>query len=341
MLYRNTPRFQALLQRALAVAAKEKNFSDQKLVEAAQLTCGKSTLHRFRRADLGVNLQDPNSDRVDQPIERGNGVFLNRCHAKLLWDYLDEKRFVERAIAELEGDKKGFQFHKQSLYSTRELANAASCFYGTHRSALERFEAFGLRGIFLCYKPSFRRAGFVVKSKMLFKLMNHEYFVVHETQRSSGIFEIDRSGVSEKSEGFGFIKSDRLWLLLRDIETEQPRIYCFSEPKYAESPDKLQDSSPKNNRLTMFFGHLIEGAKKNAKQPAYSFNVVMVSEEADRTLWREEFQNESYVLDEQIDIYPTAREQLQRYKDRKKFCIPDELVEYLGESGRRHFNEVP
>ena len=82
----------------------------------------------------------------------------------------------------------------------------------------ERFEQAGIGGNFFCYKPSFRRKGFVVKSLITIEPVPGNFFRVFEKQRTSGMFEMDRQAILEQSDGFGFVKSNRVWIFLRDIE---------------------------------------------------------------------------------------------------------------------------
>jgi hypothetical protein len=321
MLYRHTPRFQSLLQTALLLASHDKDYSDQKMIDAAGLTCGKSTLNRFLRSALKL---DPES--VDQPITRVAASYLNSRDAAHLWDYLDNKRgLIENAVALK-------NLPKKSLYPLEEVANVLHCFYGVHKSSIARLAFAGISGRFFCYKPSFRKRGFIVKSLMSLEPKNNDYYLVTETQRTSGKYEIDRIAIVERSNGFGFIKSDRLWLFLQDVETEQPRLFCL-KPKFGRpaGENSFAEIERESSKISSLRGHLIEGAKGN-KNDEFGFKVALVREDVEVEQWKEMWPGQQFKADDQIDVYPGNDEQKHRFERQltnAKVFIPDEIVRYL------------
>jgi hypothetical protein len=343
MLYKHTPHFQWLLQKALRLIAQGRAYSDDKIIREAGLECAKSTLNRFRGIDLEAEIRKDSrtEDAFDRPITRV-GSYLNPDDAALLWRYLDhrgpdfeEQRgknlrhygMIEQAI-QLEN------ISKNTLYPISDVANAMHVFFGVHKSAIARFAEAGIHGNFFCYKPSFRRPGFTVKSLMTIEVVDNDYFSVREKQTSSGAFEMDRKSIVEKSEGFGFIKSDRMWLFLRDRETEQPRIFCFHKPNFSRPTDrneKSEDGIVLNSRISSMYGYLLEGAKGNENN-SFKYNVVLVREDVDKELWKLAYPDETYVADQQIDVYPTGEKVKSQYAqrlDERMVLIPAEIVEYL------------
>ena len=349
MLYKHTPRFQVLLQKALRLIAQSRNYSDQKIIEEASLGCRKSTLNRFRSSDLEaeINKDSRSGNGLDQPINRV-GSYLNSKDAAALWYYLDHRGpnlenlglsvhresthlrhygMIEQAI-QLEN------ISKNSLYPIADVANSLHAFFGVHKSAVARFARAGINGSFFCYKPSFRRPGFTVKSRMTIEAVDNDYFSVKEKQASSGAFEMDRKSIIEKSEGFGFIKSDRMWLFLRDRETEQPRVFCFNKPNFSrpnEENEKSEDSIVLNSRISSMYGYLLEGAKGNENN-SFKFNVVLVREEVDEELWKLAYPEETYVAEQQIDVFPTDEKSVHQYAkqlEARMALIPREIVDYL------------
>ena len=92
----HTPRFQHLLQLALGVYAHEGKLSDQKLVAELGLGCSKSTLNRFRLANLAKDRTASSAALYDKSIDRVSGVFLNGSDAEKVWNYLERASYIEK-----------------------------------------------------------------------------------------------------------------------------------------------------------------------------------------------------------------------------------------------------
>ena len=89
-------------------------------------------------------------------------------------------------------------------------------------------KAKGLAGDYYVYKPSTRKPGCVLKSRMTISAENDgEYFHIDEIQRSPAYRESDNQPVEEHSQGFGFVKTGNIWMLMKEVDREQPRIFCF------------------------------------------------------------------------------------------------------------------
>ena len=314
MQYQNSRVFQWLLQAALRLAAESKGYSDQAIASAADLKSKQSTIYRFRQADLKVDLSHSVSDDELGGLE---GRFLNRQDAKRLWDHLSRVGLIEQAVS-----RAGIS--KIDLYSHRETANALMAFYGSHESQVARFIRQGIEGTYFCFKPSFRKTGFVVKSRFEIKAFQSEYFEINEHQRSSGIYEADRAVIDENSIGFAFPKSERLWVHLREQNTEQPRVMCFHHKKFA----KLDPKHPKDEKITILFGDIIEGVKR-FRDGFHATKVVLFAAESDRSVWEAEMPGKSYDANDQLDIYPLEETKRKIFEGRKHFYVPTEISEYL------------
>jgi hypothetical protein len=337
MLYRHTPAFQAVLQTALKIAAQERDYSDRRMIEQAKLACGKSTLNRFLTSSLVSDVKKLNVDQANCTIDRIAGSYLNSRDAQKLWDYLDNTLgLIEKAVALA-------SIQKRSLYPLPEVANAMHCFYGVHKSSISKLATAGISGSFFCYKPSFRKEGFTVKSRMSIVDEKNHFFTIRELQRTSGKYEIDGIGLVEESEGFGLIKSDRLWLFLQDIETEQPRIFCLI-PKFGRiaTDESIATRGIKKSQIGSLHGYLLEGVKGN-KNDAYKFNVVLIREDVEEKRWKENHPGDKFSPDDQIDIYPTGEEQRRQYAKelgKQQNAVPDDIAKYLAK-GLDEENSAP
>src|ERR1700733_2665160 len=121
MLYRDTVQFQRVLRAALQLRAQEGAYSDTAMISEANLDCGKSTLHRFRRGGAPLNSRD----------------------AERLWTYLDNRDDIEKSIRFGPLDKK-------ELYTLEEVASGVHCFYAADQSANKKYSDAGLNGHFFC-----------------------------------------------------------------------------------------------------------------------------------------------------------------------------------------------
>jgi|GEM_PF-4935966 len=345
MLYRHTLRFQIILQQGLHFHIREDRISETQIRKSSKIECSKSTLNRFRNADLG-SLSDDDPKTIDKPIPANSGVYLNPAFAESLWTYLQSKLVFERMIDA--GDMSVL-----GVYSRETVGDAIQGFYGVKSSESQSFATAGLSGPFFCYKPSFRRRGFTVKSTMKFKDTGHGFFLVDEKQITTGVFEMDLSPIVEKSTGFGFIKSGRLWIFMRDIESEQPRIFCFHKPKYSNNNGsnnaKLETLSPSNQTVYSWFGYLIEGVKGN-QDNAFNFRVVLNAESNERKRWTKNTgKNPSfYKPNDQLDVLPTSKKQIKHYKaeldnkkrEGKEIYVPVEVMQYFKSGDISDISEI-
>jgi hypothetical protein len=336
MQYRHTPRFQALLQKALRQAARDQRYSDQKMIEAAGLACKKSTLNRFRGSPVVSDGKSIAGD-ADEIIDRAAGSFLNLRDARSLWNYLDNTLGLIETVIGLHHDPT----LKTSMYPVSEVANAMHAFFGVHKSSIQKFAEAEISKHFFCYKPSFRRPGFVVKARLTMKSENNDFFEVEEVQRTSDLFESDAAEIIETSAGFGFVKTNRLWIFMRDTESEQPRIFCFNHFKFAHPksdtpvPTELLDrvAHSKKSKIMRMEGYLIEGAKGNVND-AFQYHAMLVSEDLEREIWRDRGHpaGDVFRAEDQVDIFPVGRAEKAQYAEqmkRSKIQIPEFVLEYL------------
>lgn len=322
MHYRHTPVFQALMQRALVVAmAADRQLSDQAVVDAAKLECSRSTLYRFRHATLD---EANHSQRKTWTLVTLHGRYLNEQDARRLWSWLSDRRsgHINRVIAAES------RFSRKNLYALREVANPMAAFYACHESQLAQWREWGIEGDWYAYKPSFRRPGFVVKSLVSLRCpkdSGDEFVEVSERQWSSGAFEIDGKSNDETSVGFGVVKSNMLWLFMREEDREQPRIACFHT-------QRLSKTATGKDRSVVLTGMILEGNKRfpdtGSTGSAYSWNIVMVAKDIDEAIYKRHGKD-GYRHEEQVDMYPVEPVLVQQYsalKDCKDVFVPPEIL---------------
>jgi hypothetical protein len=158
----------------------------------------------------------------------------------------------------------------------------------------------GIQGLFYGYKKAFRLSNFVTKSLFRVQAITDDHVVVQEYQRSSGKYDADLRPSEERSEGYGFSKSDKLWFFLREHDFEQPRIFCFSEFKDSLVSSDSKTQHTKNSEvITSLFGHCLESSRKFKDDVFYSKAMLTrLSDDIgdDATFW------ETYAAS--LDLYP-------------------------------------
>jgi len=306
----------------------ELTYTDERLLvdagfdqgEGVQNTLRPNALRKFRNAKIDI----PNLTETDiTPPSKIPGTIKSREHAKKLWDYLLQRGFIQQVLSTHEIKKSAFYFEE-------EYSSMMCCFFDTHGSQIREFAKSGLiytndkfreSGEWFCYKNSFRKPGFVVKSKMSFTNHNDQYFEVTDTQHSSGLFEEGGHQYAEEASGFAFSKSRKLWCVLKEERYEQPRMFCFhhpDKPLIKEALTQHPGLTMQNPKLVVFQGYVLESDKLFD----YGFHhspVVIVSVEHERELFKQTYSKRKFDVETQIDIHPLD---LKGYKPKEGFFIP-------------------
>jgi hypothetical protein len=261
-----------ILQAALRKANKQ--YSDAHIADhgncEASLGVSKATVLRFRKANL------------KEYIDNHDNFPLAYRAAEKLWNYLEMQGFVKQAFRERPSiSDNGPQ--------TKELvAIATSAFYNVDEIEISNWhDNMELNGKYFCYKRSFRSVGNILKTAMTFKLAEAKYFEISERQASKS----GPRASQEQSSGFGFSRSERLWLFLKEESRHQPRIFCFNQ----------KDTS--NGKVTHLKGYVLESDKRYG-DGVHQFRVGLIAAETDEKLWEIVYPDEPYDEEAQIDNVP-------------------------------------
>ncbi|MGE4046259.1 MAG: hypothetical protein AB7F35_15490 [Acetobacteraceae bacterium] len=291
MMYHHTPQYQVLLQKALREKARGR--SDERIATDGGLGCSKMTVQRFRTA---------------KNLESRQRLMLHYDVAVKLWNFC--RRELEDIIRRREA---GDDFYK---HAERLAADAMMAFYYAHPDQTRRWaHQDGLQTEYLCYKPSFRRPGQVVKSRFTIDIVNDQYFKVVEDQADGGKPGIQKS--TEHSEGFGFSKSGRLWFFLMEQSREQPRVFCFHKR------DIDADGS-----ITRLIGYVMESDKRYSGG-VFTFKVGLTSRDWDVKLWEQFCPGELYQPDNQIDNVPIPKVDLITQMDDRRVIFDADTLKYI------------
>ncbi len=339
-MYLHTARFQILLRDALRLQSLEPiiihgkpapiPYSDENLLKALNLDYGRTTLTKFRNAEM-PSFDDPKLEHMHAGDLAGG--LRDVQTASRLWDHLSARGYVQRALPGTQN-----RINKKDLFSDRQVANTISAFFDTHEMQIEAYSKKGLAknendragqksnsSRWLCFKRSWYKPNHIVKSLFTFTNMYGEYFNVSDFQKISGRFGEIEQEMTEKSIGFAISKSEKLWCFLRESERDQPRIFCFFRPVFAKTeagPDQTTE------RLSLLYGHVMETERRRSSE-FYSTHVILISPELDEKEWRKTFPNSSqYILDDQIDVFPLRSMEIDREYD-KPYRIPQFVIDYL------------
>lgn len=273
MQYADKPEFLDVMRKALAIASKE-GLSEDKIIKQAGIELSRTSLDRFKN--------------------RKTEQFASLDSRRKLWRVLNDGGFVKAAITDT--DKLS---DKSKLMSIDEVALASTCFFNTHDSQVQKLANNRIRGLFYGFKNAFRLPNSVTKSIFRIDTPTDDHVIIHEYQRSSGKYDADGRPSEERSEGYGFSKSDKLWFFLREHDFEQPRIFCFSEFKV--SPGRPKAKGQKGAEIiTSLFGHCLESARKY-KDNIYYSKVILTRLLSDdigepETFWKK--------YESTLDLYP-------------------------------------
>jgi hypothetical protein len=325
MMYLHTPEYQLVL--LAAVQLRHRQETDEAIARHSGIGT-KMTIQRFRKAKLimAPRGMEP-ADEANQPAppelpgEAGTEappparrsrrarpqprtLRLDYPVALKLWNYCRQE---VKAVVQDRMDLLG--------HTERFGANAVNSFYRVHESeTIGWIERQLLQEEYFCYKPAFRASGYVVKSYMRFCPMNGEYLEVTERQVGR---EDDGWGVAEESLGFAFSKSERLWLFLREKSHDQPRIFCF----YRKDVDA-------EGRIARLEGYLMESDKRY-DSGVHMFRVGLVSVRRDQEIWRHEYPNSRYSLDEQTDAVRLLSINTAVRRDKRRVVFDQRILDYV------------
>jgi hypothetical protein len=313
MRYSHRLEFQELLQKAHRRAiGDDEDYSDGKLTAKAKLPFGKTVLNKFRKAIF------PAAEAIRGTYGELRG-YLNSQNAEALWNYLDqhEQKYIEQEINYRADGANTRNTRRARLYDDITVAEVLGEFYlhdaRESRSLITR----GLSDTFFCYKPSLRKPGCVVKSRMEIRFTGY-HFEITDRQRASGRFEPSGEPTSEISKGFGFAIGDRLWIFLREESENQPRVFCFYDWIKANVGSVIERA----------FGYVLESDSKFGNHVS-GFGIGLVSPDVDQNLWKSRYPNEPYDGEQQLDNFPVTQEQIDLYKVTDKICLDPIVMNYL------------
>jgi hypothetical protein len=263
--YQHSGRYQAVLRTALN-SANEKGFSDLKLSNILKdrgITFNRTSITRFR--------QDAIKFIKEEDAAEG------------LWNTLIGEGFIR--IDDL---------LKSGLSSNEDLALHLNMFFETHDSQFQALRSHEFSGTFFGYKRSFRRPGSIIKSLFVVEPRDAGYFSVHEHQHLKAEREADGISSIEDSEGVAFSKSMRIWLLLKEVEFQQPRVFCFDRRK--EHPD--------SGAVNILYGYCFESSRKFSDGVFFSRAMLVRAPSSDGDSWRDLALIEE--LRAECDLFPTS-----------------------------------
>ena len=164
-----------------------------------------------------------------------------------LWEYMKFIRVWQKALHE-----------SKDLYSEAEMAAMLAWRYRIHPSQIEKVRELRVDAFFFGYKLAFRKPDFMVRSIWQLSVPDGQYIAARELQRSSGRHDLDGRPSEERADGFGFSKSNRLWLMLREQDHEQPRMICLKDRKTSLA------TGDRASEITMLHGWCLESSIKYA-----------------------------------------------------------------------------
>ena len=347
MMYRHTARFQIVLRDALRLQSLDRipisgkdgvPYSDEAMLQVLRIEKGRTTLTKFRNAEFPPFEDDATGHLSARELKGG---LRDERLASALWEKLSASDHIRRALSA----GKITHVNRKQLFSERQFANTIASFFDTHESQIKGFCQRGLvdkkKGEFvdkewICFKNSWQRPGYIVKSVFSFTNESGEYFSVSDDQRDTGRFSTIDHHVVETSTGIAVSKSEKLWCFMREAERDQPRIFCFFRP-LASISDTIESGMDRGGeRLSVLYGHVME-TERRVRGDFYGTFVVLISKEMDRKEWVKKFgRTEKYNEEAQRDVFPgpDAKPEIDRQPS-MKFFIPDFVIAYLKDGKAR------
>jgi len=314
MQYQHTLGCQQVLQQAIRERRREPlretrghAFTWSEIADQLGMPQQRSTLIRFDSVELPDHLRD------------SGRLFLNYGLAQKLWQLLAK----EVQIVLKNGNFK--------LFSDDLTANAISWRYRIHESQIDELTRSGLTKkdgaevLYWCYKASFRKKGHIVKSELGISKNYADHFDVIERQEST--LERRVNLLNEQSAGFAISKSRKLWMFLKEVDAEQPRIFCLNTIDVSddlESSYRGRKATSGGRKVTRMFGRLIESDKKFGNG-LFTFKVALVRAEIETKEWRDP--PRSYDPDKQINNFPRTLAAREAYNDAELRIIDEIYVD--------------
>lgn len=288
---------------------------------------GEGTLRKFCTAqwpELGSD------DLSKMSVEDEKFSIKKQSNARIIWDYLSKEGEIERALKPNES--------KKLLFSTRMLATAMMSYYECHEARIEKFSELGLSGetskapkTWFAYKMSSMKPGFMVKSEFSIDNINDEYFEILDKHLFSGRFSASKLESSVFYTGFAYIRSDKLWCHMRDLQYSQPRTICLFEEEVVDR-NVLGETV---KRIIQMHGHVIENDRVG-NSGFSSFRIALVDNDVDQSMIEREVSINRQLggrcaLPENNgpDYYPIFESERSKFQDELAFHIPSAVYDYV------------
>lgn len=339
MRYRHFTRFQFILQDALRSAAKQPIINSEGtevfLTDPQYLAYlgldgpdkpkwSAKKLSEFRHFTFP---DYPEKWPLDESPYDINSPLKDRRVAVRLWMNMNERGFIGHAIKKFPR-----VLQTKNVFGPDETASTVSSFYGVHDSQIERL---GEQGFcrdggseeWFCYKPSYLQLGYVVKSLVRFDPKS-DHYDVREEQISTTLDGEDTKRI-EVSNGFGFAKSFNLWLMLREEDTEQPRVFCFYDlvDTHEHHGVGLKGQMGWHEKaIVALRGQMIESVRKSKGNGCYNYPVVLTSVDYEAWLWEKRRASGPFDVKQQINMH---RLDNGKHKSDSAFFIPDLVRAHL------------
>lgn len=336
MLYFHNIRFQKVMQTALQRHISDRDIFPRREGSAYERVLARmpqkpsikaGTLRKFCTAqwpELG-------SDELSKmSVEGERYAIAKESNARIIWDYLSLEGEIERALKPNES--------KKLLFSTRMIATAMMSYYECHEARIEKFSELGISGetgagpkTWFAYKMSSMKTGYMVKSEFSIDNINDEYFEIMDKHFFSGRFSASKLDSSVYYTGFAYVRSDKLWCHMRDIQYSQPRTICLFEEEVVDR-DILGATVKK---IVQMHGQVIENDRVGDSGFS-SFRIALVDADVDQSMIEREVSTNNQLdarcaLPENngADYYPIFETERSKFQDELAFHIPSVVYDYV------------
>lgn len=335
MYYSHVPRYQKILQLALdkALGSKiddlgYKKITVEYLLNKLDLEISSTAFSRFRNSDLRkYSFEGEEIDTLG--LHEIEGTIKKRHDALRLWNFIYENGDIGAIIKSNNNN-----IVRKSLHPLEEVAGVTIAYNDAHDGRIAKYQNAhlvdpenGSQRTWVSYKLSTRRPGFILKSKMTFRLNKAGFFEVTDEQISTGRFETSKKRFKDVWRGFGFSKTGNLWCHLTQapfsgqVSGYAPRIICFNQA------DFMDENSP----LTEMRGFSIEQDNYYENAAVYERRIALLSLAYDREIFEKTARNKGYLEAEQFDNFPYAKEVRQDHQLDIDCFVPSWIAKYLNE----------
>lgn len=212
---------------------------------------------------------------TDQTIitESGVGLSVSRLsHFRNRTGRLNDVASAGKILETL--DRRGFVIkarHQLDHNANPMLADGFAEFYQTDIERIELLHKLKVCAFYWGYKYSFRKPDHIIRSIWRLSPGDVKYLAVDELQRSSGKYEPNHQPLEERSTGIALVKSDRLWLTLRELSHNQPRIVGL---KYTQG--LLDEAHDGGEVIVAMAGHILESDRKYTDGRLFTSSVLLL-----------------------------------------------------------------